>query len=224
MPGKGYIEGKAEKTDLSLLTKLMGALVVYTGKTTGDGNIAGTTIVCTDLMTEPDFDTQGIVLLSGSFKGQARTINGSTMGGTAVVGRAFGGQIPTGVDFAILSVGAGGGAGPITLDADDITDNWQAAEADLVSIGAAGANNKIHSLFINMTAINGNLTIRMYHDVNGVDIAIYTQTFSVAGDGPGRWTINGMVAVHGVLRVTCQSDNVLDNGVAIGYDYMLEGM
>ncbi len=102
--------------------------------------------------------------------------------------------------------------------------NWQAAEQTLVSIGAAATRNKVQTLMIDMSTIAGTLTIRMYHAVNGVQRQIYTQNFTVAADGPGRWTINGTVGIFDVLRVTCQSDNAADNGASIGYSYMLEAM
>jgi ethanolamine ammonia-lyase large subunit len=102
--------------------------------------------------------------------------------------------------------------------------NWQAAEQNLVLVGAAATRNKVQSLMIDMNAIAGTLTIRMYHAVNGVQRQLYSQAFTVAVDGPGRWTINGTVGIFDVLRVTCQSNLVGDNGVAIAYSYMLEAM
>ncbi|MDD5510853.1 MAG: hypothetical protein PHI12_08585 [Dehalococcoidales bacterium] len=102
--------------------------------------------------------------------------------------------------------------------------NWQAAEQTLVNIGAANTRNKVNTLMIDMNAIGGTLTIRMYHAIAGVQRQIYSQAFTVALDGPGRWTINGPVGIFDILRVTCQSNLVGDNGVAIAYSYMLEHM
>lgn len=107
---------------------------------------------------------------------------------------------------------------------NSVVANWQAAEQTLVSIGAAGVRNKVQTLFIDMTPIVGALTIRCYHIVNGVQRQVYSQNFTVAADGPGRWTINGTVGIFGILRVTCQSNNIADNGAAIAYSYMLEAM
>ena len=104
------------------------------------------------------------------------------------------------------------------------TANWQAAEADLVSIGSAGVDNKVHSLFIDITGIAGTLTVRMYHTIAGIERQVYSQNFTVAADGPGRWSINGTVGIYGVLRVTLQSNNAADNGVDVDYDYILEDM
>jgi len=102
--------------------------------------------------------------------------------------------------------------------------NWQAAETNLVLIGAANTRYKVHSLFIDMTTIVGSLTIRMYHPIIGVETQVYSQAFTVAANGPGRWTINGTVGIFDVLRVTCQSDNAADNPKTLAYSYMLEEM
>ncbi|MFA5401219.1 MAG: hypothetical protein WC359_12300 [Dehalococcoidia bacterium] len=102
--------------------------------------------------------------------------------------------------------------------------NWNAAEADLVSIGANDTKYKLHSLFIDMNAIAGNLTIRMYKQINGTERRFYEQTFSVAADGPGRPTIDSIMGISEVVRVTCESDNAADDGQSIGWDYVIEAM
>ncbi len=104
------------------------------------------------------------------------------------------------------------------------TANWQTAEADLVSIGANNTKYKVHSLEVGIVNCVGNVTIRVYKQVNGVERQVYTETVSVALDGPAIWVIPGTVGTHEVLRVTCQSDAAGDNGKAITYDYMLEAM
>lgn len=102
--------------------------------------------------------------------------------------------------------------------------NWQAAEADIVSIGVDNVSYKLHSLVLDINALVGTVTIRMYQEVVGVERRVYQVPFTVAADGPGLWIVNGTVGIHEVLRVTAQSDNAADNGQAIGYDYMLEEM
>lgn len=102
--------------------------------------------------------------------------------------------------------------------------NWQAAEANIVQIGAANTKYKLHSLLLDINALVGTVTIRMYQQVVGVERRVYQQNFTVAADGPGLWIVNGTVGIHEVLRVTAQSDNAGDNGQAIGYDYLLEAM
>jgi len=104
------------------------------------------------------------------------------------------------------------------------TANWQAAEANIVQIGTDNVRNKLHSLALNISALIGTITIRLYMQVNGVERRVYQQAFTVAADGPGLWIVNGTVGIHEVLRVTAQSNNAADNGQAIDYDYMLEAM
>jgi len=104
------------------------------------------------------------------------------------------------------------------------TANWNAAEADIISIGADNIRNKLHSLVLNINALVGTVTIRLYMQVNGVERRVYQQAFTVAADGPGLWVVNGTVGIHEVLRVTAQSNNTADNGTAIGYDCSLEAM
>jgi hypothetical protein len=53
---------------------------------------------------------------------------------------------------------------------------------------------------------------------------VYEQRFDTTTDPPGLPIINGIWAIHGVLRVTLQSNNAADNGKAVDYDYMLEAM
>jgi len=104
------------------------------------------------------------------------------------------------------------------------TEDWNAAEADIVQIGAANTRYKLHSLLLNISALVGTVTIRMYQEIVGVERQVYSGSFTVAADGPGLWIVNGTVAIHEVLRVTAQSDNAGDDGKSIDYDYMLEAM
>ncbi len=106
------------------------------------------------------------------------------------------------------------------------TENWNAAEADIVSIGADNTRNKVHSLVVDISAITAAsvITIRMYMEVNGVERKVYDQDFTAGTDPDGLWIVNGTVGIHEVLRVTAQSDTPGDDGRAIAYDYMLEAM
>jgi len=96
--------------------------------------------------------------------------------------------------------------------------NWQAAEQDILTIGTAGIIQKAHSLLVDINALAGNITIRLYTNVNGVERRCYSETFSVAADDPALWIINGTVAIYGTVRVTAQSNNAADNGQAIGWE------
>jgi hypothetical protein len=102
------------------------------------------------------------------------------------------------------------------------TDNWQAAEHTVATIGTAAVLNKIHSTLLNIIALVGTITVRLYTSINGTQLQCYAQTFTVAADGPGLWIINGTLAIKGTLLVTAQSNNAADNGQAIGWEYILE--
>ena len=114
------------------------------------------------------------------------------------------------------------GAAPVT---GSVTQDWQTAEADVVSIGEAGVSNKIQDLSLNISNLVGALIIvRLYKNINGVERKLYEQSFNAATDPPGLPIINGTWATHDVIRVSLQSDNAADNGQAVDYDFMLEAM
>jgi hypothetical protein len=114
------------------------------------------------------------------------------------------------------------GAAPVTGSA---TQDWQTAEADVVSIGEAGVSNKVQDLSLNISNLVGALIIvRLYKNINGVERKLYEQSFNAATDPPGLPIINGTWATHDVIRVSLQSDNAADNGQAVDYDFMLEAM
>ena len=105
------------------------------------------------------------------------------------------------------------------------TADWQVGEADVISIGASGVRNKIHDLTVSIHNLAGTqVTARLYKTVNGVERKVYEQRFDTTTDPPGLPIINGSWAIHGVLRVTLQSNDAADNGKAVDYDYMLEAM
>ena len=114
------------------------------------------------------------------------------------------------------------GAAPMTGSA---TQDWQTAEADVVSIGEAGVSNKVQDLSLNISNLVGALIIvRLYKNINGVERKVYEQSFNAATDPPGLPIINGTWATHDVIRVSLQSDNAADNGQAVDYDCLLEAM
>ena len=114
------------------------------------------------------------------------------------------------------------GAAPVTGSA---TQDWQTAEADVVSIGEAGVSNKVQDLSLNISNLVGSLIIvRLYKNINGVERKLYEQSFNAAMDPSGLPIINGTWATHDVIRISLQSDNAADNGQAVDYDFMLEAM
>ena len=114
------------------------------------------------------------------------------------------------------------GEEPVT---GSITADWQLGETDIVSIGTAGVRYKIHDLTVSIHNLAGaQVTVRLYKRVNGTERKVYEQTFDTTSDPPGLPVVNGTWAIHGVLRVTLQSNNAADNGKAVDYDFMLEAM
>lgn len=105
------------------------------------------------------------------------------------------------------------------------TQNWQTAEADVVSIGAGNTRNKVHDLSLSVSNLVGTvITVRLYKKVNGVERKVYEQAFNASTDPPGLPVINGTWATHDIIRVTLQSNSAADNGKAVDYDYLLEAM
>ena len=95
----------------------------------------------------------------------------------------------------------------------------------MASIGADSVRNKIHDLTLSIHNLAGTvITVRLYKKVNGTERKCYEQSFDAAADPPGLPIINGTWGIHGVLRVTLQSNDAADNGKAVDYDCMLEAM
>jgi hypothetical protein len=109
-----------------------------------------------------------------------------------------------------------------------VTANWNTAEQTLCVVGSAGARYKVHSLITDITGTVGNITFRMYISVNGVQRQIFPPVLAstvISGTNcPGIALINGTFGIANALTVTAQSDNVADNGKAIGFEYFLEQM
>lgn len=106
-----------------------------------------------------------------------------------------------------------------------VTADWQSAEAELVTIGTPDTSYKLHSLLIAIHNLAGSsITVRIYMTVHENERKVYEQSFDAATDPLGLWIINGTVAIHEPLRVTIQSNNAVDNGKAVDYDYLVEAM
>lgn len=78
------------------------ALISYRGKTDALGT--ATQLKCDALASQPDFDNQEVVILTGNCKGQSRDIEGVTTGGEVNVATAFDHIIASGVSFLILTL------------------------------------------------------------------------------------------------------------------------
>lgn len=108
---------------------------------------------------------------------------------------------------------------------DSVTGDWQTAETEIVSVGEANTQYKLHSLLVSIHNLVGTtITIRLYIKVNGVEHKVYEQAFNAVTDPPGLWIVNGTVAIHEVLRVTLQSNEAADNGQTVDYACLLEAL
>ena len=109
-----------------------------------------------------------------------------------------------------------------------ITQNWNTAEATVCIIGAAGTRYKVQSAITDISALVGNITFRMYITVNGVLRQIFPPVLAstvISGTNcAGIALINGTFGIANALQITAQSDNIADNGKAIGFEYFLEAM
>ena len=107
----------------------------------------------------------------------------------------------------------------------NITADWNTAESEVVTIGAADTPNKLHSLLISIHNLAGTIiTVRLYMSVNGTERKVYQQVFNAATDQPGLWIVNGTIGIHQILRVTLESNDPADDGQEIDYDYLLEAV
>ncbi len=145
------------------------AVASYFGITTAAGNAGGTTLVDTDLASEPSYasPTPCIVkLLSTAAAGQPQTVAthvGNTItvvgGFTDSAGAAV--QVPAGTPFVILSTG-GGSSSPTPPSLPQVlhVHVTSAANAGLVTIGTVGVQAAIIDSVVEMarTAQTGNLT------------------------------------------------------------------
>lgn len=128
------------------------------------------------------------------------------------------------------------GAAPVVGQVVGAPAQWQGGAgtsgevgSDLITLGATGVRNKLHSLLVNISALTpgATITVKMFMMVNGAPATgrrVYRQNFVQGVDPNGLWIVNGTLGIHEALRVEVQSNNAADNGLAIDYDYMLEAM
>lgn len=83
---------------------LVQLLCSYWGITDADGAALGATLLCGDLVNQPDFDGNHVVIIDGAYGGQARDISGVTTAGVVTPASNFGGVILAGTTFAILPI------------------------------------------------------------------------------------------------------------------------
>jgi predicted ABC-type sugar transport system permease subunit len=103
--------------------------------------------------------------------------------------------------------------------------DWQVAEHNIISIGAAGVSYWVTLCLLNIEAITpaSVITLRTYMVVNGVERLLAVDTVTQGVDPDIVWAGPVLLfTIHEVVRITAQSAVAGDNGRAIGYDYQLE--
>jgi len=90
--------------NISSVESLIAGLISFSGTTTSNGGAGGSSLICSDLAAEADFDGNQVVITTGDYRGQARDINGITTGGTVTPHLNFGGVIVEGTEFIITAI------------------------------------------------------------------------------------------------------------------------
>lgn len=106
-----------------------------------------------------------------------------------------------------------------------VSKNWKTGpDRVLCTIGADGVRYKLHSLLVDIGALTAasKVTITLTMEINNVSRAVYDQEFTKGADPDGLWIVNGTIGIHEQITVGVTSDT--DDGIAVGYDYMLEAM
>ena len=197
MPGEFYIEGKKEKVDISGI--LAGVAALENKLDDAGFGLAALRALVDAVEGKLDHGAHGLAALKA-------LIDALEVKGDAIKNQTdrLAGEVP---------------------ESGSTVASWNAAESEVVSIGADDARYKLHSFVLSIHNLVGNvITVRLYLEINGVERTVYEQNFDATADPPGLWIVNGAVGIHEALRVTLQSNNAADDGKAVDYDYMLEAM
>lgn len=162
----------------------------------------------------------GYATLTGNFSANAFTVP-IAVGDEVLIIHPFLARI-------MNSAGAPGTNGNLAANWNSGVGTSGQAGADLVTIGAPLTPNKLHALIVGIAALAGNVNIKLFADVNGVDTMIFppkTTTWNIAaGDSPGVAVVNGTIGLRNALRVEVFSDLPADDAQVVSYDFLLEHM
>ncbi|GAI89329.1 unnamed protein product, partial [marine sediment metagenome] len=167
---------------------LVQLLCSYWGRTDADGGALGATLLCGDLVNQPDFDGNHVVIIDGAYGGQARDINGVTTAGVVTPASNFGDVILAGTTFAILPIRTTPaevaaltalvvalvadleGATGIFHEQEDVSFNVNAvlaAEADILNLAVADTRYIVRSLRLKCVDPGAEtVTVRLYELIN----------------------------------------------------------
>ena len=221
MPGEFYIKGKTEKANIKGLedrldSPVFGLAVLKTLIDAANGRL--------------DDGTSGLAALKALLDAMKDELEDPGSGLTGLLAEINANEVKIDIIDALVDViktqtDKLAGAATVT---GSVTQNWQAAEQDMVTIGANGVSYKLHMGLIDISALAGNISIRAYHQINGAERRIFpvpaNTTFTAAASAPGIPLIDTSGVITEALRVTVQSDNAADNGQPVGYEYKLEAM
>lgn len=97
------------------------------------------------------------------------------------------------------------------------------AGGDIVVIGTPSDTYKVHSLLVTIRYLGAGskLDIRLYKNVNGVPQCFYDSSFIVGTSTNAIPIIDGEIGITGPLRVELYSDNPIDDGASVDYEFVL---
>ena len=216
---------------------LLQALVSYWGVTDANGGAGGTTLLCGDLVNQPDFDGNHVVVISGPYGGQARDISGTTLAGTVTPHLAFGGVITTGTIFAILPIRTT----PAEVAALQTSmgrtlfclDFWSDPQEEVQLAAAAGTKTlpdvTVADLPAGATIVRAiaMFKFRMIENtnaaankLNGGTVANTSQVIQVRDDTPGTWrdAINFVDDQFGLAATTREAGDVCIGSIDIAVE------
>jgi hypothetical protein len=213
--------------DLEGAVKNLHGLISFRGTTTANGAVGGTSLVCSDLTLMPEYNGNLVVITSGTYRGQARDIDGTTLAGTVTPHSAFGGQIVTGTEFIIFA---------LRLTPAEVADIEE--KLDLVPIGGtfiyldAGGEQaaftiaparplRLNTIWLDLVNLTQNTTIRIYHQIDGANYRVF-ETFNwTVGMDDGVYFRNIAIDNARNLQLTFQeaADEGADRNIPYYYAY-----
>jgi hypothetical protein len=213
--------------DYEGVLKSLFGLVSFRGVATANGAADGSTLICSDLTTRPELNGNLVVITSGAYAGQGRDINGTTLAGTVTPAAAFGGQIVTGTEFVIYALRltpAEVAAIEAKLDlviVDGVFTYLDAGGEQVVFAFTPPQNVKLGTIWLDLAALTQNTTIRLYHQIDGVNYRVF-ETFNwTTGMDDGVYFRDIALATGQNLQLTMQeaANEGADRDIPFYYAY-----
>ena len=165
------------------------AITVFSGWATADGLIGGTTIIDTKLIGVNDFLAgKAILIMSGPCAWEMKTATSFVPGTGTITTPPFSARITAGTLYRILTVGASGGGGIYTEQADTpvFTTAPNGSETNIFLLNAANTRYMVQGMRLKCANPAGNtVTVRLYELINDT----LTEVDSFAIDAT-NWTVH----------------------------------